>query len=51
MYLLLGTTGSLDAVAALDHVGFETDGTRATVELEEQAACIAKDGPHLVASP
>ena len=29
--LLLGTTGSLDAVPTFNHVGFETDGTRTTM--------------------
>ena len=31
----------LDAVAALDHVGLEGDGTRAAVQLQEQTAGIA----------
>jgi len=50
-YLLLGAGGSLDAVAALDNVRLETDGTRATMQLEEKTASIAQDRAHLVATP
>lgn len=49
--LLLGAGGSLDAVAALDNVRLETDGTRAAMKLEEEAASIAQDRAHLVATP
>lgn len=49
--LLLGTGGRLDTVTALDHICLETDGTRATVQLEKEAASIAQDGTHLVATP
>lgn len=41
----------LDAIARLDHVGLERDGTWATVEFEEEAAGIAEDGAGLVAAP
>jgi hypothetical protein len=34
----------LDAIARLDHVGLERDGTRAAVEFEEEAAGVAEDG-------
>jgi hypothetical protein len=34
----------LDAVARLDHVGLERDGTWAAVEFEEEAASVAEDG-------
>ena len=51
--LLLGHVGAhcLDAVAALDDIGLEGDGAGAAVQLEEEAAGIAEDGAHLVASP
>ena len=49
--LLLGTRGSLDAVAALDDVRLETDGTRTAMQLEEETASIAKNRAHLVATP
>jgi hypothetical protein len=51
MYLLLGAGSSLDAVAALDNVRLETDGTRTTMQLEEETASIAQDRAHLVATP
>jgi hypothetical protein len=51
MYLLLGASSSLDAVAALDNVRLETDGTRTTMQLEEETASIAQDRAHLVATP
>jgi hypothetical protein len=41
----------LDAIARLDHVGLERDGTRATVEFEEEAAGVAEDGAGLIAAP
>jgi len=41
----------LDAVARLDHVGLERDGTRAAVQLEEEAAGVAEDGAGLIATP
>lgn len=49
--LLLGAGSSLDAVAALDNVCLETDGTRTAMQLEEEAASIAQDRAHLVATP
>jgi len=49
--LLLGAGSSLDAVAALDNVRLETDGTRTTMQLEEKTASIAEDRAHLVATP
>jgi hypothetical protein len=49
--LLLGTGSSLDAVAALDNVRLETDGTRTAMQLEEETASIAQDRAHLVATP
>jgi hypothetical protein len=49
--LLLGTGSSLDAVATLDDIGLETDGTRTTVQLEEETTSIAQDRAHLVATP
>jgi hypothetical protein len=49
--LLLGTGSSLDAVAALDDVRLETDGTRTAMQLEEETASIAQDRAHLVATP
>jgi hypothetical protein len=51
MYLLLGASSSLDAVAALDNVRLETDGTRTAMQLEEETASIAQDRAHLVATP
>jgi hypothetical protein len=42
---------SLDAIAALDDIGLERNGSRATVQLEEQTAGVAKNGTHLVATP
>ena len=41
----------LDAVAALDDVGLQRDGTRAAVQLQKEAAGVAEDGAGLVASP
>ena len=41
----------LDAIARLDHVGLERDGSWAAVEFEEEAAGIAEDGAGLVAAP
>jgi hypothetical protein len=49
--LLLRAGGCLDTVTALDDIGLEADGTRATVQLEEKAASVAQDGTHLVATP
>jgi hypothetical protein len=49
--LLLGTSSSLDAIATLDNVRLETDGTRTTVQLEEETTSIAQDRAHLVATP
>lgn len=49
--LLLGAGSSLDAVAALDNVCLETDGTRTAVQLEEETTSIAQDRAHLVATP
>lgn len=49
--LLLGAGGSLDAVAALDDVRLETDGTRTAMQLEEETASIAQNRTHLVAPP
>lgn len=34
----------LDAVARLDHVGLERDGTWAAVQFEEETAGVAEDG-------
>lgn len=51
-YLLLcSLAGRLHAVAALDNIGLEADGSRATVKLQEQTASIAKDGASFIASP
>jgi hypothetical protein len=36
--------GGLDAVARLDHVGLEGDGTRTAVQFEEETAGVAEDG-------
>ena len=41
----------LDAIARLDHVGLERNGSWASVELEEEAAGIAEDGAGLIATP
>jgi len=41
----------LDAVARLDHVRLERDGTRAAVQFEEEAAGVAEDGAGLIAAP
>lgn len=41
----------LDAIAALDHIGLEGDGSGATVKLEEETAGIAEDAAGLVTSP
>lgn len=41
----------LDAVATLDYIGLEGNRARATVQLEKQAAGVAQDRAHLVASP
>ena len=41
----------LNAVAALDHIGFERNGPGTAVELEEEAAGVAEDCTGLVASP
>ncbi len=41
----------LDAIARLDHVGLERDGSWAAVEFEEEAAGVAEDGAGLVAAP
>ena len=52
--LLLGRkirSHSLDTVATLDHISLEGDGSRSAVQLEEQAACVAKNGTKFVASP
>lgn len=50
-HLLLRTTSSLDAVPALDHVGLEADWARTTVQFQEEAARIAQNRSHLVATP
>ena len=54
-YLLFGQIWShariLDPIPALDHVGLEGYRSRAVVELEEQAACVAKHGAELISSP
>jgi hypothetical protein len=41
----------LHAVARLDHVGLEGDGSWAAVEFEEEAAGVAEDGSGLIAAP
>ena len=41
----------LNAIARLDHVGLEGDGTRSAMEFEEEAAGVAEDGAGLVAAP
>lgn len=50
---LLGQLGPhrLDAIATLDDVCLERDGTGAAVQLEEEAAGVAEDGARLVAAP
>jgi hypothetical protein len=42
---------SLDAVAAFDDIGLEGDGSRAAVQLQEEAAGIAEDRARLIATP
>jgi hypothetical protein len=49
--LLRPLVGRLDSIATLDYIRLETDWTRATVQLEEKSAGIAKDRPSFVASP
>ena len=49
--LLARSLRGLDAIARLDHVGLERDGTRAAVQLEEEAAGVAEDGAGLIATP
>jgi hypothetical protein len=44
-------TASLDAVAALDDIGFEADGARTAVELQKKPAGIAEDRARLIAPP
>lgn len=41
----------LDAIARLDHIGLERDGSWAAVKFEEEAAGIAEDGAGLIAAP
>ena len=41
----------LDAIARLDHVGLERDGSWAAMEFKEEAAGVAEDGAGLVAAP
>lgn len=42
---------SLDAVPALDDIGFEGDGSWAAVQLQEEAAGVAQDRSRLIAAP
>jgi len=52
VYLLLRPRARcFDAVAALDHVGLEADGSRAAVQLEKETAGVAEDGAGLIATP
>jgi hypothetical protein len=44
-------TGGLDAIPALDDIGLEADGSRAAVELQEEATGIAENRAGLVAAP
>lgn len=41
----------LDPVTTLDDIGLKTDGTRATMQLEEETAGVAEHRPRLVPSP
>lgn len=51
-YLLAAARGArLYAVAALDDVCLERDGSWAAVKLEEKAACIAEDRTGFIAAP
>lgn len=50
-FSLLPWCGSSYAVATLDDIGFQADGSRRAMELEEQAAGVAEDGAILVPSP
>jgi hypothetical protein len=54
VYLLLRILGgarTLDAIAALDHVGLEAYRAWSAVEFEEEAAGVAEDGADLVPPP
>jgi hypothetical protein len=42
---------SLDAVAALDDIGLEGDGSRAAMQLQKETAGVAEHGTCLIASP
>lgn len=44
-------SASLDAVAALDDIGLERDGSRAAVQLQEEPAGVAEDGARFIATP
>ena len=51
-YLLASTRPTrLDAVAALDDIGLEGDGSWTAMQLQEQAAGVAEDGAGFIAAP
>jgi len=50
-FSLLALTCSLDAVAGLDHIGFEADRPWSAMKLEEETAGIAQHRPQLIATP
>lgn len=46
-----GLPSSFYPIATLNDIGLETDGSWATVEFQEETACVAENGAQLISAP